>query len=295
MVLLRKRRRARRRLLEPLIAHRWPRLRSPFPAHQRRIDEPYRTITSERLDAAVRGNARRRDRQGERFVGDPDQRHARRRPHLVGRAILDARGLTATPPGLDCGWQFVGQSLEIPAGHGLARPIVMDATVDQSDGYRFVYCLPLSPTRLFVEDTYYSTRPDLDLHRSRGAHRPYARLAGWTVSAVTRDESGVPPVVTGGDFRHFLARHRCARPRRSARRPVPPADQLLAPRRSTLRSALARARPRRQTSAPPLAPFAHAHWRAWLPDRLLARMLFKAAEPARRFKILERFYRSPPR
>src|SRR3546814_18600308 len=46
--------------------------------------------------------------------------------------------------------------------HGLARPIIMDARVPQIDGYRFVYLLPFSPDRLFVEDTYYSDGPDID-------------------------------------------------------------------------------------------------------------------------------------
>ena len=40
---------------------------------------------------------------------------------------------------------------------------VMDATVEQIDGYRFVYVLPLSATEIFVEDTYYSDGPELDL------------------------------------------------------------------------------------------------------------------------------------
>jgi hypothetical protein len=39
----------------------------------------------------------------------------------------------------------------------------MDATVDQLDGYRFVYLLPTGPNEIFVEDTYYSDSPDLNV------------------------------------------------------------------------------------------------------------------------------------
>ena len=38
----------------------------------------------------------------------------------------------------------------------------MDATVEQQDGYRFVYCLPFTSTSVFVEDTYYQDTPMLD-------------------------------------------------------------------------------------------------------------------------------------
>ena len=39
------------------------------------------------------------------------------------------------------------------------HPVIMDATVDQADGYRFVYVLPLGADELFIEDTYYQDDP----------------------------------------------------------------------------------------------------------------------------------------
>ena len=83
---------------------------------------------------------------------------------IEAKGVIDARG-----PGdlslLDLGWQkFIGMEFALDEPHGLTHPIVMDATVEQIDGYRFVYTLPFSATRLFVEDTYYSDTPDL--------HRP---------------------------------------------------------------------------------------------------------------------------
>ncbi len=41
------------------------------------------------------------------------------------------------------------------------------------------------------------------------------------------------------------------------------------------------------------APFAAGHWKSGRVDRLLARMLFRAADPPERYRILERFYRLP--
>ncbi|WP_440202078.1 lycopene cyclase family protein, partial [Campylobacter coli] len=85
---------------------------------------------------------------------------------------------------------------------------VMDATVTQIDGYRFVYTLPLSVTRLFIEDTYYSDTPDLA--RAEPGEtvadpiadrvRDYGAAHGWDTRTVMREEWGVLPVAMGGDF-----------------------------------------------------------------------------------------------
>ena len=287
--------RADRALLEPLIAHRWPGYDVRFPAHQRRIDEPYRTITSEKLDTAVRA-AMPADAiiKASARSATPDSVTLDDGRTLLAGAILDARGLTAAPPGLDCGWQkFVGQTVEIPAGHGLAHPIVMDATVDQADGYRFVYCLPFSPTHLFVEDTYYSDTPDLDRAEVANRIAQYARAAGWSVSAVTRDESGVLPVVTGGDFDTFWPAAD-ALPRAGVRAALfHPLTSYSLPDAVSFASWLTREAPLDDKLGAATRALADAHWRRGRFDRLLARMLFRAAEPAQRYKILERFYRLP--
>ena len=74
----------------------------------------------------------------------------------------------------------------------------MDATVEQLDGYRFVYQLPLSPTDLLIEDTYYSGSPVLD------DDALCSRIDGiaWQVGGsheVVAEERGVLPVVLSGE------------------------------------------------------------------------------------------------
>ena len=76
----------------------------------------------------------------------------------------------------------------------------MDATVAQIDGYRFVYLLPFGPHEIFVEDTYYSDTPDLDRPLLQARIAAYARPAGGRWQQESRLESGVLPVVLGGDF-----------------------------------------------------------------------------------------------
>ena len=177
-------------------------LRSPFPAHQRRIDEPYQTITSERLDAAVRA-AMPADAimKASALSATPTSVTLDDGRTLSAGAVLDARGLS-TPPGLD-GKKFVGQGSKSPPG---------TASLAHRHGRqgRPVRRLPLCLLPAAVADP-----PVRRGHLLFGRARPrpfaevadriarYAGAAGWTVSAVTRDESGVLPVVTGGDFDTF--------------------------------------------------------------------------------------------
>ncbi len=76
--------------------------------------------------------------------------------------LIDARGRGFNSFG-PCGYQkFVGQDLQFDRPHKLKTPIIMDASVEQLDGFRFMYVLPLTPTRLLVEDTRYSRSPLID-------------------------------------------------------------------------------------------------------------------------------------
>ena len=282
-------------LVEPLIGHRWSGYDVCFPGHRRRLTHDYRTIESEALAAAVREalgpqrivTARATDLSPTSVTLDDGET-------LLGHAVLDARGLSAAPIGLACGWQkFCGQMLNIPAGHGIERPIVMDALVDQSEGYRFIYCLPFSPTELFVEDTYYSDSPTLDRARLEQRIADYAAARSWSVSAVSRRESGVLPVVTGGSFDAFWSpSDEVARGGVRAGLFHPLTSYSL-PDAVRFAGWLAREAPLDARLGPASRDFAAAHWRRGRFDRLLGRMLFSAADPPQRYKVLERFYRLP--
>jgi lycopene beta-cyclase len=286
---------ANRALVDPLVGHRWAGHDVRFPAHQRRLATGYRTIASEALDAAVRA-ALPADRIFAARALEVAHQHARLDTGalLWGRTVLDARGLGAAPAGLACGWQkFCGQALAIPAGHGLDRPLVMDATVDQADGYRFVYCLPFSPTELFVEDTYYSDTPDLDPALLAARIAAYAGAQGWRVSAITRQESGVLPVVMGGDFDTFWpATDRVARGGVRAGL-FHPLTSFSLPDAVRFATWLAKDAPLDARLCVAARDFAQQHWRRGRFDRMLARLLFRAADPPQRYRVLERFYRLP--
>ncbi len=284
-----------RPLVDPLISHRWPAYDVRFPAHRRRLVHAYHTIASEALDAAVRARLPAHRIVAARAI---DLAHNSARldngEMLWGRTVIDLRGLAEAPAGLECGWQkFVGQTLTIAGGHGLIDPVVMDATVDQADGYRFVYCLPLSATEVFVEDTYYADSPELDPALLTRRIAAYAAAQGWQIEAVARHESGVLPVVIGGDFDLFWpARDMIARGGVRAALFHPLTSYSL-PDAVRFARWLASEAPLDARLGPATRAYAAAHWRRGRFDRLLGRMLLRAADPPRRYRILERFYRLP--
>lgn len=278
-------------LTDPLIRHRWPAYTVHFPAHSRLLEQAYRTIESEALDEAVRA-ALQPDEIRRAAVAELGPTHVL----LVGgerieaSAVLDARGGKAE--GLDVGWQkFVGQLLTIPQGHGLAHPIVMDATVEQHDGYRFVYCLPFSPTELFVEDTYYSDGPGIDLDLLRERVGDYAAARGWQIAARTREEHGALPVVTGGSFEKLWPRNDLVARAGARGGFFHPLTSYSLPDAVRFAIWLAEKAPLDGSLGAAARARAARHWKRGAFYRLLTALLFHAAEPGLRYRVLERFYR----
>ncbi len=121
---------------------------------------------------------------------------------LAAGAVIDARG-AAPDPALWLGYQkFLGQEVRLVRPQW-PRTHVMDATVDQLDGYRFVYSLPLAPDRLLIEDTYYADGESLPAERLRQHLADYARQQGWEIAEVLREEQGVLPIILGGDLDRY--------------------------------------------------------------------------------------------
>ena len=170
----------------------------------------------------------------------------------------------------------------------------MDASVEQLDGYRFVYLLPFDAETLFVEDTYYSNDAELDEALVRDRLAAYAAAQGWTVTATTREESGVLPVVIAGDFdRLWPASDRTARigVRAGMFHATTGYSLPYAVRTAAALPALAG----RADLPEQLRARAAASWRRQRFYRMLDAMLFRAADPDARYRIFERFYRLSPR
>ncbi len=268
-----------------------------FPGHRRVLSASYRSLSSADFDATLR-----------RLLPQSAIRTGWRVDELSRGAltlssgeevpadrIIDCRDF-APSADLSGGWQvFMGRHIKLPAPHGLTRPIIMDAAVEQHGAYRFVYTLPLSRDELFIEDTYYADEPTLDRDALSDRVDAYAAANGWEGETIG-SETGVLPVITHGN----AAAHR-------ARLAVPgvalagarglfthPLTSYTVP--IAVRNAIAIAR-NIHLGADDLAALvegrALAHWRSTNFYRLLGRMLFDAAEPDERYRVFERFYRLP--
>lgn len=92
-------------------------------------------------------------------------------------------------------WQkFVGLEVKLKKAHQLKRVLLKDATVPQIDGYRFFYILPFSETVLLIEDTYYSNHSILKTERIEQEIYKYANSQGWEIESVLYKETGCLPL-----------------------------------------------------------------------------------------------------
>ena len=198
---------AGRALLAPMVGYRWEAGNEVrFPGFGRALASPYNSITSTSLDAHVRAMLDDAVLCGTAVTtAQADGVTLADGRTIRAGGVIDARGLAGPDDpllaGIAAGWQkFVGQTLRLAAPHGLSRPIIMDASVAQIDGYRFVYVLPLGARDVFVEDTYYSDDAALDVAAIEDRIADYAAAQGWQVTEVLHQETGVLPVVIGGAF-----------------------------------------------------------------------------------------------
>jgi lycopene beta-cyclase len=165
--------------------------------------------------------------------------------------------------------------------------------VDQTRGYRFLYALPFTDTELMVEDTYYSTSPTLDVPLLRGRIDSYLTGKGWQGGELAGEETGVLPVVLGGAVDSLWTGEPVARlgvrggffhPTTGYSLPDAVSNAALLAGRGDFRTAALHAFYRDR---------ARSLWSQRSFYRLLNRMLFRAAAPRDRYRVLEHFYRLP--
>lgn len=285
---------AERALVEPLVEHRFAGYDVRFPSHERRLTGEYAGFSSARLHARLVERFAAAP-SGELLLGASAELVSAHRVRLAdGRVleaelVVDARGPMRGSVPRDCGFQkFVGLELGLERPHALERPILMDARVEQRDGFRFVYVLPLAARRVLVEDTRFSDSPALDEAELRREAIDYARRAGWRVGTIAREERGVLPMPW------------TAPPAPAPRGPLvagyaggyvhPATGYSLA---CAARLALLVARTPASELFDALATHAREERERARFARLLNRLLFRWYLPEERVPVFERFYRLP--
>lgn len=282
-------------IVEPFIDHRWQGYDIRFPDYSRQFGNEYNSIRSQQFDRVLRAKiAAGAPLQAEAVDLTPTSVTLGDQAKITAKGVIDCRGV-ADLSMLKFGWQkFVGQELRTARPHGLTRPIIMDASVPQIDGYRFVYVLPFAEDRIFIEDTYYSDGPEIDRDALITRIGDYARAHGWDIAEVVHQEIGTLPVTTGGDFDAYWQSGGAASKigvRAGLFHPTTGFSLPDAVRTAALIAQLPDLSG--ATIEATLRDYAKTAWAEGRFYRLLDRMLFQAAEPETRYKVLQRFYTLP--
>ncbi len=278
--------------MAPLVAHRWQGYDVRFPRLNRTLAGEYLSITSARF-AAVLTETLGESLQSDAAVTDitPETVTLADGTRLRASAVIDGRGYTPDKH-LNTGSQsFLGQQWRLRQPHGLTRPILMDATVNQQGGYRFVYTLPISANELLIEDTHYIDAARLHLSATRQNIADYARQQGWYLESLVREEQGHLPIMLAGDFpAYWQARDK--QPCSGLRAGLFHATTGYSlPHAVALADAIAGST---EFSAAAVFSVIHRYalhqWHAQRFFRTLNRMLFLAGDADKRWQVMQRFY-----
>ncbi len=279
----------------PLIEHHWDAQTVRFPKYERTLAVGYRSITSTHFhdvlsprlgEGLLLGRGVREVLPTSVTLDDGEV--------LEARCVVDGRGFgpaITVPSGYQ---KFVGLDVKLERPHGLSAPMIMDASVPQLEGYRFVYCLPWSADSLLIEDTRYSDEPELDVPAMRREIEAYASRQGWKIAHVEREEAAALPIPLSGTLDEYAPD--------LARSPVPvsgvraglfhPTTGYSVPYAARFADALAA---QRDLSAAAVLAFCRAwsrrEWDGGAYYRVLNRLLFQGAHPEQRYRIFEHFYR----
>jgi lycopene beta-cyclase len=282
--------------INPLIAHRWAGQSVRFEEFRRDLSSAYASLTSVSVVRELTNHRNLTIKTNAQVARlSPDRVVLSDGTMLTADCVIDARGFTPNPA-LVLGYQkFVGLEIETQLPHGLINPIIMDASVDQRDGYRFVYVLPFSPMRLLVEDTRYSDGEALDLQALAKDVSAYAEAQNWPIARIIRSEHGVLPIALAYDAKQFWQDQPQDIPQIGMRAGLfHPTTGYSLPEAVRVANLVAAAWPIGSAAlAARIREHALQRARQQRFYRFLNRMLFRAALPNRRHLVLQRFYKLP--
>lgn len=277
------------------VAKSWSAYEVRFPKRWRRIANGYRSITSKRFHEVLTSTLAGRIVLGAQIETlGPDWLRLADGQLLTADLVIDGRGPTASPD-LALGYQkFLGQTVRLSADHGLEAPIIMDATVNQAVGYRFMYVLPWDARTLLIEDTRYTDGADLDRNDLRRGVSDYAHSQDWTIEKVLEEEDGVLPVALDGDIEAHWRRAKGGALSGLRAALFHPTTGYSLSDAVTLAEEICGLPTIDAASVERLIRERSMRlWRDRVFFRLLNRMLFRAARSGERYRVLERFYGLP--
>lgn len=282
-----------RRWVAPLVARQWPGHEVRFPGYSRELEGKYCCIPSQRFHDVIYPSIQDEVRLRARVAAvGPTQVMLADGTTFNAHTVIDGRGPRPSAH-LQVGFQkFLGQEVRTRVPHGMRVPLLMDATVHQHGGYRFVYVLPLAPDVLLIEDTVYADGAAIDESELRRRIHAYAAAQRWDIVELLREEHGVLPILLDGNVEAFWKATDGMPQAGIGAALFHPTTGYSLPEAVTIADLIA-AQSNFNARSIHAALQAHAigRWKAGTFFRMLNRMLFLAAAPEQRRGVMERFYK----
>ncbi|HKR24626.1 MAG TPA: lycopene beta-cyclase CrtY [Allosphingosinicella sp.] len=191
-------------LVEPVGLRRWPGFHVVFPGFRRNLKAEWAGFAAADLHRLMIGTlAARQYRLGTKVVAvREDALVLDGGEEIRAEGAIDARGAASLSALEPIHRVQLERVVRLKAPHRLDRPVLVDASVDQAGGLRFVQCLPLGEDRLMVADVCVSERSQPD--EGAGARiDAYLAARGWAKKRTEQVSTRVRPLPTGGDFAAF--------------------------------------------------------------------------------------------
>ena len=285
-------------IIEPFITRSWNGYRVVFPAHRRTLGVRYLAIAGSDFVVALARMLPLATQIATWAVRVSATQVALADGSVISAGgVIDARGAGDLRL-LDIGWRTsLNREVHTAGPHGLDAPIVADAAVDQRSGCHIVAVLPITADRLYIADSRYQ----IDRITDRGAHSEeldaYLAANGWAGAETQRESHVATPVPIDGDFDAYWHSGGAGTAKVGIGAALfHPASGRILPDAVRLAAWVAE---HGALPGPALHDALHAEARAaWdtrRPYRQFATMLFRGADDAERYRIIEHFYRQPPR
>jgi lycopene beta-cyclase len=265
-----------------------------FPGFERRVELPYCSTSSRQFETAIENVVNQRGKLQIKTSATVSEVGSDRVVTTDGRAfagtsVIDCRG--QSPDKISgVGFQkFYGLEIELNEDWPDRLPVLMEANVDQRDGFRFLYVLPFTSRRVLIEDTHFSDSDSLDKADSIQLIEAYLERKSILNWRVLREEKGCLPMPFTSVFKPTAS------------------DQLAGgfaggwfhaatgysfPLAARFAQAIATSTP--QGAHQRILRLANENRFQSSFSRFLNRLLFRLVSPNRRFEVFRRFYNALP-
>ncbi len=274
-----------------LVSAEWPSYRVCFPGFARTVQSRYAAISSDRFAGVLENSGCELLTNTDVVALDQHSVKLADGSEISASCVIDARGPTSAEPAIATGYQkFVGLEIETERPWPDTLPTVMDATVPQEDGYRFVYTLPFSAHRVLIEETHFADGPEVNKPLLSQRIVDYADAHNAGRFRVIREEYGVLPMPWAGGG--AMVPETGSIPAGYAGGWFHPATGYSLPAAVRLSLAMANVPPQdARAAAKKLAQRLRSRQRF---ARFLNRLLFTLVKPDQRWQVFRRLYRAVP-